>query len=162
MKIWSCFDPKMGCQISFKLSMSTFHRDYRKGLAGDKDATAARDGSSAATVKDFCDVALKRGGGKPRLIGGHRAITVVLPWLSLSYLPCSSVDRITFAAIDLSPGHASCLSVSPHRGESRSACPMIAGGAATVKAICSKYQCPFSLRPPSHLAQIDYHRPSSL
>jgi hypothetical protein len=161
-EIWRNFNLKMGCQTSFKLNLSTVHRNYRKGLTGDKDATSARDGSSTATVKDFCDVALKRGGGKPRLIGGHRAITVVLSWLSSSYLPCSSVDWITFAAVDLSPGRATCLSVSLHHGESRSACPMISGGAATVKAICSKYQCPFSLRPPAHLAQIDHHRSSSL
>ena len=42
------------------LNLSTVHRNYRKGLAGDKDATAVRDGSSAATVKESCDVALKQ------------------------------------------------------------------------------------------------------
>jgi hypothetical protein len=29
-------------------------------VAGDKNATAVRDGSSAATVKESCDVALKQ------------------------------------------------------------------------------------------------------
>jgi hypothetical protein len=38
-----------------------------------------RGWSSAAMVKGFCNVALKRGGGRPWLIGGHRAITVVVP-----------------------------------------------------------------------------------
>ncbi|KAL5671766.1 hypothetical protein ACJX0J_016072, partial [Zea mays] len=49
-----------------------------KDLAGDKNATAAGDGS-VATVKDFRDVALKRGGGVTRLIGGHRTFTMALP-----------------------------------------------------------------------------------
>jgi hypothetical protein len=52
--------------------------DFRKDLAGDKNATTVGDGS-AATVKIIRDVALKRYGGTARLIGGHRTIAVALP-----------------------------------------------------------------------------------
>jgi hypothetical protein len=46
-------------------------------LAGDKDAIAARDRSSVATVKVLGDMAESYWGGKLWLIDGHRAITGV-------------------------------------------------------------------------------------
>jgi hypothetical protein len=49
--------------------------DKDQPLAGDNDATAAQDGSAATAVKVLGDVAESYWGGKPRLIGGHRAIT---------------------------------------------------------------------------------------
>ena len=95
-------------------------------VAGDKNATAVRDGSSAATVKGFCNVALKRGGGRPWLIGGHRAITVVLSKLGSPHLPCASTDRIRPRRRPITAARH-VLSTSPHRGDSRGACPVIAG-----------------------------------
>jgi plasmid stabilization system protein ParE len=63
--------------------------DKDQPLAGNKDATAAWDRSAAATVKVLGDVAESYRGGKPRLIGGHRAITGI--YRSVSSLAQSEI-----------------------------------------------------------------------
>jgi hypothetical protein len=74
-------------------------------------------------------------------------------------LPPQLIGRTdNLAAVELLPLRTTCLSTSPHRGDSPVACPAITGATATVKATFPRTELASPLRPPAPLGQILHRR----